>query len=202
MERKIDIRSVERDPVQQFQRWFEDAVRSGVPQPEAMALATSTPDGVPSSRIVLLKLADERGFVFYTNYESRKGRELSINPHVAAVFHWKGLERQIRLEGSVVRLTAAESDEYFRSRPRESQISAVVSPQSSVIASRKELEDRAGELSRKYEGKEISRPEVWGGFRIVPARIEFWQSREARLHDRIVYSKLSDGSWKIERLAP
>lgn len=202
MEREIDIHSVDRNPIKQFQKWFDDAVRSGVPQPEAMALATSTPGGIPSSRIVLLKLVDERGFVFYTNYESRKGQELNINPYVAAVFHWKGPERQIRLEGSAERISAAESDEYFRSRPRESQISAVVSPQSRVIASRKELEDRAGELSRKYEGKQIPRPAVWGGIRIVPARIEFWQSREARLHDRIVYSKLRDGSWKKERLAP
>ncbi|HUL44580.1 MAG TPA: pyridoxamine 5'-phosphate oxidase [Bacteroidota bacterium] len=202
MEREIDVRTVERDPIRQFQIWFEEAVDAGVPQPDAMALASSTPDGMPSVRIVLLKIVDTRGFAFFTNYESRKGKELQANPHVAAVFHWKGIERQVRLEGSVERISDSESDAYFRSRPRESQISAVVSPQSAVIGGRKILEDRSAEFSAKHEGEEIPRPAFWGGFRIIPVRMEFWQSRRARLHDRIVYSKLNDTSWNIERLAP
>jgi pyridoxamine 5'-phosphate oxidase len=198
----IDEKTVDRDPLQLFQRWLDEAKATGIHLAEAMTLATSTPDGKPSARLVLLKQADERGFVFYTNYNSMKARELDSNPQAALVFYWPQLERQVRIEGKVERVSADESDEYFKSRPRESQIGALASPQSEVIASRDVLQQKADELEKLYEGREVNRPEHWGGYRLQPERIEFWKGRPGRLHDRIDYKRQADGSWIINRLAP
>ena len=198
----IDEATVDRDPLQLFQRWLDDAKATGMRLPEAVTLATATPDGKPSARLVLLKGADKRGFVFYTNYQSRKARELDANPQAALVFYWPQLERQVRVEGQVERTSAEESDAYFKTRPRESQIGAVASPQSEVIASRAELQKKADELEKFYEGREVERPTHWGGYRLQPERIEFWKGRPGRLHDRIVYEQQLDGTWTITRLAP
>lgn len=198
----IDEKTVDRDPLQLFQRWLDEAKASGIHLAEAMTLATSTPDGKPSARLVLLKEADERGFVFYTNYNSMKARELDSNPQAALVFYWPQLERQVRIEGKVERISADESDEYFKTRPRESQIGALASPQSEVIASRDVLQQKADELEKLYEGRDVSRPEHWGGYRLQPERIEFWKGRPGRLHDRIDYKRQADGSWIVNRLAP
>jgi len=197
----IDEATVDRDPLQLFQRWLDDAKATGMRLPEAVTLATATPDGKPSARLVLLKGADERGFVFYTNYQSRKARELDSNAQAALVFYWPQLERQVRVEGKVERTSAEESDAYFKTRPRESQIGAVASPQSEVIASRAALQKTADELEKFYEGREVERPAHWGGYRLRPERIEFWKGRPGRLHDRIVYER-ADGTWTIKRLAP
>jgi pyridoxamine 5'-phosphate oxidase len=201
-EDSIDEVSVDRDPLQLFQRWLDEAEATGMRLPEAMTLATSTPDGRPSARLVLLKGADERGFVFYTNYQSRKARDLDSNPHAALVFYWPQLERQVRVEGRVEKTSAEESDAYFKTRPRESQIGAVASPQSEVIASRAALQRKAEELERFYEGREVDRPDHWGGYRLRSEQIEFWKGRPGRLHDRISYERQPDGSWTITRLAP
>jgi pyridoxamine 5'-phosphate oxidase len=198
----IDEKTVDRDPLKLFQRWLDDARAAGIHLSEAMTLATSTPDGRPSARLVLLKQADERGFVFFTNYNSRKARELDLNPQAALVFYWPQLERQVRVEGKVERITAEESDAYFKTRPRESQIGALASPQSEVVASRAVLQQRFDELEKFYEDREVDRPERWGGYRLQPERIEFWKGRPGRLHDRIVYERQLDGSWSIKRLAP
>jgi len=198
----IDEQTVDRDPLSLFQRWLDDARRAGIQLAEAMTLATSTPDGKPSARLVLLKQADERGFVFYTNYNSMKARELDSNPQAALVFYWPQLERQVRIEGKVERVSAAESDAYFKTRPRESQIGALASPQSDVIASREALQGKFDELEKLYEGREVERPEHWGGYRLHAQRIEFWKGRPGRLHDRILYELLADGTWSIVRLAP
>lgn len=192
---------VSRDPTEQFRRWFGEALSVDLHEPNAFALATSTPDGRPSARIVLLKGFDERGFVFYTNYEGRKGRELENNPRAALLFYWGELERQVRVEGTVARLPDEESDAYFASRPRGSRLGAVTSEQSRAIRGRKVLEDRLEKLEQDYEGKEIPRPPYWGGYRLKPGAFEFWQGRENRLHDRISY-RLQGGVWKIERLQP
>ena len=168
----------------------------------AAMLATATADGKPSARLVLLKQADERGFVFYTNYNSMKARELDSNPQAALVFYWPQLERQVRVEGKVERVSAAESDAYFKTRPRESQIGALASPQSEVIASREALQQKAEELEQLYEGREIERPAHWGGYRLYAERIEFWKGRPGRLHDRILYERQTEGKWTIKRLAP
>jgi pyridoxamine 5'-phosphate oxidase len=198
----IDEASVDRDPLPLFQRWLDDAKATGMRLPEAMTLATATPDGKPSARLVLLKGADERGFVFYTNYQSRKARELDANAPAALVFYWPQLERQVRVEGKVERTSAEESDAYFKTRPRESQIGAVASPQSEVIGSRAALQGKADELEKLYEGREVERPTHWGGYRLRPERIEFWKGRPGRLHDRISYDRQPDSSWTITRLAP
>jgi pyridoxamine 5'-phosphate oxidase len=198
----IDEKTVDRDPLPLFQRWLYEAKATGIHLAEAMTLATSTPDAKPSARLVLLKQADERGFVFYTNYNSMKARELDSNPQAALVFYWPQLERQVRIEGKVERISADESDEYFKTRPRESQIGALASPQSEVIASRDVLQQKADELEKLYEGREVNRPEHWGGYRLQPERIEFWKGRPSRLHDRIDYKRQADGSWIINRLAP
>lgn len=198
----IDEQTVDRDPLPIFQRWLHEAKALGIQLAEAMTLATSTPEGKPSARLVLLKQADEHGFVFFTNYQSMKARELDSNPQAALVFYWPQLERQVRVEGTVERTSAAESDAYFKTRPRESQIGAIASPQSEVIASRAALQERADELEELYEGKEVERPEHWGGYRLHASRIEFWKGRPGRLHDRISYDRLADGSWSIKRLAP
>jgi pyridoxamine 5'-phosphate oxidase len=167
-----------------------------------MTLATATAQGKPSARLVLLKHADEQGFVFYTNYNSQKAKELAENPFAALVFFWPPHERQVRLEGEVSKTSALESDEYFSTRPRESQLGALASPQSEVIADREYLERRFAELERQYEGREVERPEHWGGFRLQPTRIEFWKGRPGRLHDRLLYERQADGRWSISRLAP
>lgn len=198
----LDEATVDRDPLQLFQRWLNEAIAAGIPLAEASTLATATPDGRPSGRVVLLKQADEQGFVFYTNYKSLKARELDANPQAALVFYWPQLERQVRVDGRVEQTSAAESDEYFKTRPRESQIGALASPQSEVVASREVLEKRVDELEKLYEGREIERPAHWGGYRLRADRIEFWKGRPGRLHDRLLYERHADGSWAISRLAP
>ncbi|HET9980733.1 MAG TPA: pyridoxamine 5'-phosphate oxidase [Ktedonobacterales bacterium] len=202
MQRGLAEGDVDANPIHQFQAWF-DAARAASPfEPNAMALATVGADGRPSVRMVLLKGLDERGFVFYTNYESRKGRELEETPWAALDFFWPEMERQVRVEGNVERVTAEESDTYFHSRPVGSQLSATASRQSEIIPDRDVLEQRVAELSEQYRDQEIPRPEYWGGYRVVPDFIEFWQGRVSRLHDRLRYRLSADGSWKIERLSP
>jgi pyridoxamine 5'-phosphate oxidase len=181
---------------------LDEARQADIKLAEAMTLATATVDGKPSARLVLLKQADEHGFVFYTNYNSMKARELDSNPQAALVFYWPQLERQVRVEGKVERVSAAESDAYFKTRPRESQIGALASPQSEVIASRDTLQQNFDELEKLYEGREVERPEHWGGYRLYAERIEFWKGRPGRLHDRILYERQNDGTWSIARLAP
>ncbi len=193
--------NIDLNPVDQFEKWFEQALHADIVDVNAMTLATATSDGRPSARIVLLKGFDERGFTFFTNFESRKGRELEANPRAALLFYWKELERQVRIEGEVKRSSPYESDEYFDSRALESRISAVISPQSRVVGSRRYLEDQWVEFLKKMETEGIQRPDYWGGYHLMPDSIEFWQGRPNRLHDRIRYSR--DGnSWRIERLAP
>jgi len=198
----LDEKQVERDPIKQFQLWFDDARAAKLPLAEAMTLATATPEGRPSARMVLLKQVDEEGFVFFTNYHSAKAALLESNPYAALVFYWNPLDRQVRVEGRVERTTVAESQEYFETRPRESQIGAWASPQSNVIAGREVLEQRAQELEEYYRDREIECPGHWGGYRLRPDKIEFWKSRIGRLHDRILYELQPDGTWSIKRLAP
>jgi pyridoxamine 5'-phosphate oxidase len=199
----LDESTVAADPVRQFAAWYDAAVAAGVPEPEAMTLSTATPDGRPSARIVLLRGFDARGFCFFTNYESRKGRELTANPHASLTFHWADLERQVRIEGRVERTTAAESDEYFRTRPSTSRIGAWSSPQSEVIPDRAALEALFARFREAHpDDAAIPRPSNWGGFRLVPERIEFWQGRPSRLHDRLRFRRGSGGAWTVERLAP
>ena len=189
------------DPLAQFSAWYEHAVAAGLPEPEAMALATSTPDGVPSVRYVLLKGIDGRGVEFFTNYESRKGRELIANPRAALAILWKPLQRQVRLEGPVEVLTAEESDAYVASRSRGSQLGAWASRQSEAIPDREWLEGRLAEVDAKYQGT-VPRPPHWGGFRLVPGLIEFWEGRPNRLHDREAFSRDAGGAWVSRRLSP
>lgn len=198
----LDEKRIERDPIKQFQIWLEEAVAAKLPLPEAMTLATVTSDSRPSARMVLLKQVDDDGFVFFTNYQSAKAVELESNPYAALVFYWSPLERQVRVDGKVERTSTEESAQYFQTRPRESQIGAWASPQSSVIAGREVLEQRAQELEDYYRDREIECPEHWGGYRLHPDRIEFWKGRIGRLHDRILYELMSDGTWSIKRLAP
>jgi pyridoxamine 5'-phosphate oxidase len=192
---------VDADPVVQFGRWFEQAEQAGLLEPTAMTLATATPDGRPSARMVLLRGFDQRGFCFYTNYESRKGAELAANPLAALVFWWGELERQVRVEGRVARTSRAESEAYFHSRPPGSQLSAAVSPQSRVIPDRAELERRVAGLATGLRDGQVPLPDFWGGFRLRHQVVEFWQGRPNRLHDRLRYRRVAQG-WKIERLAP
>jgi pyridoxamine 5'-phosphate oxidase len=189
------------DPVGQFASWFGEAGTAGVREPEAAALATASADGVPSVRMVLVKAFDERGFVFFSDYTSRKGRELAVNPRAALLFHWDPLGRQVRIEGPVKRTSAEESAAYIRTLARSSQVSALASPQIQTLESREELERRVAELERRYANGELPMPSSWGGFRLAPETLEFWQQRHNRLHDRLRYRRAGD-RWLIERLAP
>lgn len=200
--RELREHEADPDPLRQFDRWFDDAVRSGLVEPNGMTLATVDSSGQPSARIVLLKGFDERGFVFYTDYRSRKGRELEANPKAALCFWWPALERQVRIEGTVQRVTAQESEAYFASRPRESQLGAHVSRQSEPIADAELLRRRLAELEAEYRDRPIPRPPNWGGYRLTPVEIEFWQGRPHRLHDRLRYRRGEDGCWRRERLSP
>ncbi len=198
----LDEKDVLEDPIDQFEKWWNDVLGSTIEEVNAMTLATSTRTGRPSARIVLLKGFTKQGFVFFTNYESHKGKELLENPQASLVFFWKELERQVRIEGTVEKISGEESDTYFQSRPEGSKIGAWASPQSSVIASREIIENNVAEAGKKFAGNEIKRPVNWGGYIVKPVLIEFWQGRPSRLHDRIQYTKLENGAWKIERLAP
>jgi pyridoxamine 5'-phosphate oxidase len=188
--------------LKQFAVWFEDAVTAGEILPEAMTIATSTRSGEPSARMVLLRGFDERGFGFFTNYDSQKGRELAENPRAALVLYWGRLGRQVRVSGDVVKQSIEESAAYFHRRPLASQISALASPQSQVVLNRAALEEKVAALERTYAGKEVPLPPNWGGYRVIPKTIEFWAHRDNRLHDRIRYTRQPTGGWRIERLAP
>jgi pyridoxamine 5'-phosphate oxidase len=198
----LDEKDVDSNPIDLFRRWFDAAVASGSRLPDAMTLATATKDGVPSARVVLLKQFGDDGFVFYTNYHSSKARELEENPRAALVMYWTVLDRQVRVTGTVERVSDDQSDEYFQTRPRESQLGALASPQSEVIESREVLEQKYAELDDLYRNREVERPAHWGGYILKPEQIEFWQNRTGRLHDRILYQRDSSGSWSIKRLAP
>jgi pyridoxamine 5'-phosphate oxidase len=190
------------EPMAEARRWVEEAERAGVAQPDAMTLATASADGDPSARMVLLKGIDDVGFVFYTNHGSRKGRDLAENPRAALILYWNDLRRQLRAAGTVERVSDEESDAYFATRPYGSRIAATVSRQSSPITSRAALEQEYERLDRVHEGGHVPRPAYWGGYRVVPATVEFWRGRDNRLHDRLRYTRQRDGSWSIERLAP
>ena len=191
-----------RDPFRQFEKWFQEAEAAKIPEPNAMTLATATREGRPSARTVLLKGLDGRGFVFYSNYESRKGRELEANPQVTLVFPWVAIERQVLIEGTATKVAREESEAYFHSRPRASQLGAWVAQQSAVIAGRAVLEDTMKALEKKYAGQEVPLPANWGGWRVAPETVDFWQGRRSRLHDRLRFRRGKDGEWSVERLAP
>jgi pyridoxamine 5'-phosphate oxidase len=199
--RSLDEKHAPGDPFVLFDHWFQDASNAGIALPESMTLATTTPEGKPSARVVLLKAVEDGGFVFYTNYESRKGRELAAAPHAALVFHWAPLERQVRVEGRVTQVAGDTSDAYFASRPLGSRHSALASPQSSVVPGRAWLEAQVKGVIARY-GHDVPRPPHWGGYCVHPEAIEFWQGRADRLHDRLVYSRRGDGDWSLTRLAP
>lgn len=193
---------VAKDPFTQFGRWWDDAVNSQVEEVNAMTLATASAAGLPAARIVLLKSFSEAGFVFFTNYNSHKGKELEENPQACLVFFWKELERQVRITGRVEKVSEQDSDEYFNSRPAGSRIGAWASPQSSVIDSREVIETNIAKMEARFAGSEVTRPPHWGGYIVIPAVIEFWQGRASRLHDRLQYTRTENGDWKTERLAP
>ncbi|MGB6298363.1 MAG: pyridoxamine 5'-phosphate oxidase [Rivularia sp. (in: cyanobacteria)] len=193
---------IDSNPFAQFKKWFDEALSADILEPNAMTVATTTPEGKPSARMVLLKDYDARGFVFYTNYNSHKAQELAENPQAALVFWWAELQRQIRISGRVEKISDSESDKYFYSRPFSSRLGAWASNQSEVIENREVLERNLEQLKEKYQDREIPRPPHWGGIRVIPAEIEFWQGRSSRLHDRLVYTRDYDDGWKIERLSP
>lgn len=195
-------KDISKDPFVQFTSWWNDALNSKIDEVNAMTLATADSNAVPSARIVLLKGYSEKGFVFFTNYESEKGHQLKENPKACLVFFWKELERQVRISGQVQKISAAESDEYFASRPAGSRIGAWASPQSCVIASREVIDGNTIKYQQEFKDGNIPRPAHWGGYIVIPDAIEFWQGRSNRLHDRIRYSLIENGNWKIERLAP
>lgn len=199
--RTLSEDDVAESPVEQFAIWFRQVLAADLPDPNAMTLATASASGEPSARIVLLKGFDESGFRFYTNYKSRKGRELTENPHASLCFYWAALERQVRIEGTVEKMSREDSAEYFSKRPRLSQLGAWASSQSKRVQSRETLDKNFEEMKARFEGEEIPLPDFWGGFELAPHYIEFWQGRPSRLHDRIVYEK-EDGDWKIKRLSP
>ena len=206
MRKQYDIAELNHDdllenPTDMFRKWFEEVEELEGIEPNAMNLATASVKGKPSSRIVLLKEYDERGFVFYTNYDSEKGKQIEMNPYGSLTFHWQKLERQVRIRGKIRKVSRDKSEKYFWSRPRLSQVSVLASNQSDIIESRSELEEKVREIEKKYKGKEISVPENWGGYRLEHKKIEFWQGRRDRLHDRFVYSQHGT-TWQIERLAP
>ncbi|MEY3843056.1 MAG: pyridoxamine 5-phosphate oxidase [Bacteroidota bacterium] len=198
----INESAVDANPISFFGKWFDEAMAAEVREPNAMTLATATRDGIPSARIVLLKGADKNGFSFYSNYLSRKGKELAKNPSACLVFFWPELGRQVRIEGKILKLSKEESEAYFATRPFGSQLGAIVSPQSQVIANREVLDVAYTAYEQKFEGKKIPKPAHWGGYILNPIAIEFWQGRESRLHDRVKYVLMEKGKWKIERLAP
>lgn len=198
---RLDVADVVRDPIAQFRAWFDETVEAKLPMVNAMTLATVAGDGAPSARIVLLKDVDERGFVFYTDYESRKAQELAANPRAALLFYWIELERVVRIEGAIEKTSAAESDAYFATRPLGSRLAATASPQSAVIGDRRVLEERYAEAEKRY-GSTPPRPSNWGGYRVIPDAVEFWQGRANRLHDRLLYRMQAGGAWDIVRLAP
>jgi pyridoxamine 5'-phosphate oxidase len=193
--------NIDKDPIKQFQIWLDEAIDKKLTDSNAMFLATSTKDGHPSIRTILLKGLEDNCFIFFTNYESRKGIEINENPNVSLLFFWRELERQVRIDGVAEKISRKESEIYFHSRPYESQIAAYASTQSKVISNRDELEKKYNEILSKYEGNEIPLPGNWGGYKVIPNKIEFWQGRQNRLHDRVQFSK-TNGNWKVERLAP
>lgn len=198
----LSEKDLARDPFRQFEKWFQEAEAAKLVEPNAAVLSTATKDGRPSSRMILLKGIDGRGFVFYTNYSSRKGMELESNPHVSFMFPWVALERQVIIEGSVTKVTREESEAYFRIRPRSSQLAAWASSQSTILSGREALEDAMKAVEKKFSGVDAPLPPHWGGFRIIPETVEFWQGRRSRLHDRLRYRREPNGSWVIERLSP
>ena len=197
----LEEKDLNSNPILQFQKWFAEAEENELNEPYAMTLATATKDGKPSARIVLMRNADENGFTFYSNYTSKKGHDILENPKASLLFFWQELERQVRIEGTLIKQSEKESDNYFNSRPRESKLGAWTSEQSKVISSREILDERFAEVSKKYPDENVPRPPYWGGYILKPTAIEFWQGRPSRLHDRILYT-LENGVWKIERLAP